>query len=227
MSQKQEIFTLVGGRVKMRRGYYNPTSDAVWLAAFAPTDVKTVLDVGIGSGGVSLCLMSHNPSAEITGLDVSDDMLNACAQNAELNNANIKLLNQDIISWKTDATFDLVVSNPPYFKGTPARHNAHHNVDLVSWCRACLRRVRPQGWFCTIVDAGAVADVVSAMNRVCGDINIMPLFGAKQTAERVLIRGRVGSKAPSILHQGLNMNYELVLRDGLTIAKALSTLGRQ
>ncbi len=211
----------------MRRGHYNPTSDAVWLAAFVPANVRTMLDVGIGSGGVSLCAQSHSPNLEITGLDVSDEMLIACTENMQLNNVNIKLLNQDILTWKTTSTYDVVVSNPPYFKGTPARHNAHHNVDLVAWCRACLRRVRPQGWFCTIVDAGALADVVSVMNKVCGDINIMPLYGAKMVAERVLIRGRVGSKAPTILHQGLKMNYEPVLRDGLTIAKALGTLGQQ
>ena len=45
MTEKQDIFTIMGGRVKMRRGIYNPTSDAVWLAAFVDDTPKTVLDV--------------------------------------------------------------------------------------------------------------------------------------------------------------------------------------
>ncbi len=54
----------MGGRVRMRRGFYNPTSDAVWLAAMAAdTPAKTVLDVGIGTGGAALCLAANRPDA--------------------------------------------------------------------------------------------------------------------------------------------------------------------
>lgn len=226
MSEKQEIFTLMDGRIKMYRGTYNPTSDAVWLAAFAgDTNVKTILDVGIGTGGVALCLGTHLPDAHITGIDVSDTMLTACAQNAELNNSDIELLNADIMTLRTARTFDMVVSNPPYFKGTPAIHNAHHNVDLVKWTRKCVARVRPRGYFCTIIDATVLADVISAMKASCGDIQILPLFGAGRTAERVLLRGRVGVHTGTKLHFGLSMNTESILRDGLTIQKALAKLG--
>ena len=92
MSTKQEIFTLLSDRIKIHRGRYNPTSDAVWLAAFAPHDVKSVLDVGIGTGGVSLCMLAHNPNLEILGLDISPEMLDECAKNIQLNNKNIELL---------------------------------------------------------------------------------------------------------------------------------------
>ncbi|MFQ6702881.1 MAG: tRNA1(Val) (adenine(37)-N6)-methyltransferase [Alphaproteobacteria bacterium] len=227
MSIKQEIFTLVGGRVKMRRGHYNPTSDAVWLAAFAPNDAKTVLDVGIGSGGVSLCLLAHNPDAVITGIDTSDEMLDACRNNAELNGANIELINADINTWRTTRTFDLVITNPPYFNGTPAKHNAHHNADLGAWVARCIARVRPMGTFCIITDATTVARVVAEMSKKLGDITILPLFGARDVAERVLISGRLGSRGISVIHRGQPMNYEPVLRDGLTIADILSRLSQK
>lgn len=227
MSIKQEFFTLVGGRVKMRRGHYNPTSDAVWLAAFAPNDAKTVLDVGIGSGGVSLCLLAHNPDAVITGIDTSDEMLDACRNNAELNGANIELINADINTWRTTRTFDLVITNPPYFNGTPAKHNAHHNADLGAWVARCIARVRPMGTFCIITDATTVARVVAEMSKKLGDITILPLFGARDVAERVLISGRLGSRGISVIHRGQPMNYEPVLRDGLTIADILSRLSQK
>jgi tRNA1(Val) A37 N6-methylase TrmN6 len=227
MNIKQEIFTLVGGRVKMRRGHYNPTSDAVWLVAFAPSGAKTVLDVGIGSGGVSLCLLAHNPDAQITGIDTSDEMLDACRNNAELNGANIELINADINTWRTTRTFDLVITNPPYFNGTPARHNAHHNADLGMWVARCIARVRPMGTFCIITDATTVARVVAEMSKKLGDIIIFPLFGARNVAERVLISGRLGSRGISVMHRGLPMNYEPVLRDGLTIADTLSKLSQK
>lgn len=224
MSEKQEIFTLMGGRVRMRRGFYNPTSDAVWLAAFAPTDVKTVLDVGVGSGGVGLCMLAHNPDLKLTGIDISEDMLAAAQQNVELNNCDIELIQADITTWRTDRTFDVVVTNPPYFRGTPAKHNAHHNADLGLWIRRCVARTKPNGYCCVITDATMVDKIIAEMSVNCGDINIFPLFGARDTAERVLLRGRVGARGGAVLHRGLPMNWEPVLRDGLTIAETLGTL---
>lgn len=227
MSTKQEIFTLMSGRAKFLRSSYNPTSDAVWLAAFAPRGAQTVLDVGIGSGGVSLCLAVHTPDAKITGLDISADMLDICKSNAELNNIDIELVQDDITTWRVNQTFDLVVSNPPYFYGTPAKHNAHHNADLKTWISRCIARVRPMGTFCIIVDAAVAATAIATMAQKLGDITILPLFGARNTAERILISGRLGSRGVTVMHRGLPMNYEPILRDGLTIAESLSTLSKK
>lgn len=227
MRQKQEIFTLMGGRVRMRRGRYNPTSDAVWLASFAPAGAKTVLDAGIGTGGVALCIATRCPDTHITGIDISDEMLAECADNAALNGCDIELIGADITTWRTSRTFDLVVSNPPYFNGTPAIHNAHHNADLGIWTRRCVARVRPRGTFATIVDAAVAPRVIAAMTPACGDIKIMPLFGAKSIAERVLISGRVGIRGGATLYRGMSMNTDAVLRDGLTIWEALTTLDGQ
>lgn len=225
MAQKQDIFTLMGGRVRLWRGRYNPTSDAAWLAAMAAdTRAQTVLDAGIGTGGAALCLMANNPDAVVTGLDISPEMLAECGANAELNGRAVELIKADITTWRTNRTFDLVITNPPYFKGTPAKHNAHHNADLGLWTRKCLARVKPRGTFVIVVDAAAAATIIAQIAEKCGDIEIMPLFGARKTAERVLLRGRLGTRGPTLIHAGLSMNTDAVLRDGLTIAAALSTL---
>ena len=226
MSEKQENFTLLNGRVKMTRGFYNPTSDAVWLAAFAPNGVKTVLDVGIGTGGVSLCLLSHFPDLEITGLDISKEMLDDCEKNMTLNNASIKLLNTDILKWSTTERFDLVITNPPYFNGTPAKHNAHHNTDIKSWTMKCCARVKPNGYICIIIDTLCVAKIISVLDKKhFGNIEIFPLFGAKNSAERAIIRAKQGVKTGTTIFQGTSMNNNSILRDGLTIDSLLATLG--
>lgn len=227
MTTKQDIFTLLGGRIKMRRGLYNPTSDAIWLAAFAPKNIKTVLDVGIGSGGVSLCLLNHTPDAHITGIDTSETMLQECEHNINLNNQHINLIHADINTWRTNQTFDLVITNPPYFYGTPAKHNAHHNANLPLWVSKCISRIRPMGTFCIITDASTLGTVISEMSKKLGNITIIPLFGAKNTAERVLISGRLGTKGISKIYQGFPMNYGPILRDGLTINDILSKLDQK
>ena len=216
MTKKQGFFTIMGGKVKMQHGPYNPTSDAVWLAAFVNGAPKTVLDVGTGTGAVALCLMARIDGINMTAIDVSDEMLAAAKQNFELNGKTADFINADIVSWRTNKTFDLVITNPPYFKGTPATHNAHHNANLTLWTRKCIARVRPNGTFATIVDAVEVATVVSEMSKHCGDIRILPLFSNKDTAERVLLSCRVGRTPNTTVFSGLSMNNK-ILRDGLGI----------
>ena len=227
MKEKQENFTLLNGRVNMKRSKYNPTSDAVWLAAIAPNGAKTVLDVGIGTGGVSLCLLEHNPEMQITGIDISSSMLNNCVENAELNNRQIKIFNQDIFKWSTPEVFDLVITNPPYFRGTPSTKNptAHHNIDICQWTKRCIARAKPNGVFCTIIDAVMLDKVIHVLySKHVGNIEIFPLFGAKKSAERVLIRAKKSVKTGPTIYKGSSMNNDAILRDGLTIDALLGTV---
>ena len=223
MSEKQENFTLLDGRILMAPSLYNPTSDAVWLAAMAPTFVKTVLDVGVGSGGVSLCLLHNNPDAKITGIDISDEMIDACKKNFELNKKEINLIAADIMHWSTTEIFDLVITNPPYFCGTPAKHNAHHNADINQWMKRCVARVKPNGYFCTLIDTQLLCTVLSVLHdKHLGDIHIFPLFSTRDSAERVLIRAKKSVRTGTTLFKGSTMNNDLILRSGLTIDALLN-----
>lgn len=221
MSEKQDIFTIMGGKVKIARGVYNPTSDAVWLAAFVGCNPKTVLDVGAGTGAVALCLMARIKDIQMTELDISQDMLGAAAKNFALNNQVAEFINADILSWRTKRTFDLVITNPPYFRGTPAMHNAHHNADLGEWTRRCIARVKPNGMFATIIDAKMLGVIVANMAAHCGDIKILPLFSKKTTAERVLVSGRVGSRTGTTIFTGISINCDKILRDGLSVQQLM------
>jgi tRNA1(Val) A37 N6-methylase TrmN6 len=216
MAQKQGHFGLLNGRIKFRRGKYNPTSDAVWLAAF--TEAKhgaTVLDIGIGTGGVALCLASRRPDLKITGIDRSEEMLSECFLNAALNEVEIELLQADILNWKTNRTFDVVITNPPYFKGTPAKHGAHHGADIFEWIKRSLQRVRPRGKIFMILDAVETGKAIAALVAGnAGDIKIVPLFSKQTSAERVLISARLGVKTGTTLRSGFSMNDERILRDG-------------
>jgi len=225
MPKKQEKFTLLNGQVVMESSIYNPTSDAVWLAAFAPRGAKTVLDIGIGTGGVSLCLLQHEPNAKITGIDVSDEMLAACQKNIDLNKKQIRLINADIFNWSTPEVFDLVITNPPYFTGTPAHHGAHHNVDIERWIKRSVARVKPNGYFCTIVDTLVMDKVISVLcDKHLGDTQMYPLFGSKHCAERVLIRAKKGSHAGATVFKGSSMNDDRILRSGMTVGAMMATL---
>lgn len=219
MDQKQDFFTVLNGRVIFRRGKYNLTSDAVWLAASvaAPkTTHPTVLDVGVGTGGAALCLMARLNGVRMTGIDISDAMLAECTGNVALNNHNIDLIHADILAWKTDRTFDIVMTNPPYFRGRARRTHpaAHHNADLTAWTAACIRRVRPRGYFYCIVDAAAATEIIAALHSGnMGDVTIIPLIAKGIYAERVLINARLGSRGGARVRKSLTMNDDRILRE--------------
>ena len=74
-----------------------------------------ILDIGTGSGAISIALAKELPESEVLGLDVSDDALKMAVINRELNNvSNLKFLKSDVFQYVREKNYDLIVSNPPY-----------------------------------------------------------------------------------------------------------------
>ena len=80
-------------------------------------DLKLVLDVGTGSGCIA-CMIAKYTSSQVIGLDISSDALRTALDNASKLNLNNRAIfrKSDIFSnVKEGETFDMIVSNPPYF----------------------------------------------------------------------------------------------------------------
>ena len=75
-----------------------------------------VLDVGTGSGAIALAIARERPRAVITATDISQESLKIAQENAERHEMaeRIQTLEGDLLEPVAGATFDLVVSNPPY-----------------------------------------------------------------------------------------------------------------
>ena len=81
----------------------------------------TILDIGAGSGCISISLAKNIPTAKVVGLDVSAEALHVAKQNAALNKVDITYVKADVLddsSWNVfkDLKFDTIVSNPPYVR---------------------------------------------------------------------------------------------------------------
>ena len=77
----------------------------------------TVLDIGTGSGCLSLALKQKFPYAQVTGLDISEEALEVAQRNAVKNGLNVDFLFADILDrsgWRNFPSCDLIISNPPY-----------------------------------------------------------------------------------------------------------------
>ncbi|MFM9277825.1 class I SAM-dependent methyltransferase [Paenibacillus jiagnxiensis] len=77
-----------------------------------------ILDVGTGPGFFAV-LLSHM-GHQVTAIDSSPEMVARAKQNAQKYNCNIKIIETDIIEYKTEETFDIIISrNVTWFLYNP------------------------------------------------------------------------------------------------------------
>lgn len=88
----------------------------VALKAFPEHAPWSVLDLGVGSGAILLAILAERPAARGLGVDVSEEALAVARDNAaNLGLAGrLALLRGDWADGLAEASFDLVVANPPY-----------------------------------------------------------------------------------------------------------------
>lgn len=124
------------------------STDGVLLGAWTRTKPNArIIDIGTGTGLLSLMCAQRFPQAQITAVDINS----LAIENAQTNirrspwGDRITLLNQDILSWDKVAHFDTIICNPPYFNSGEssahfgraiARHSdalPHHKLLDVCW----------------------------------------------------------------------------------------------
>ena len=80
-----------------------------------------ILDIGTGSGCIAVTLAKHLLDAEVTALDISKTALDMVKQNADLNDAAINCIHDNILNpsdflCNVLFKYDIIVSNPPYVR---------------------------------------------------------------------------------------------------------------
>lgn len=81
----------------------------------------SVLDIGTGSGCISIAIKKTKEHAHITAIDISKDALGIARENAKEQKTDIDFLELDFLdenSWKNLGSYDVIISNPPYVPET-------------------------------------------------------------------------------------------------------------
>ena len=77
----------------------------------------SILDIGAGSGCISIALQKNLPGSSVTGIDISEAALKLAGKNARDQKAPIRFLEIDFLNEGARSAlerFDVIVSNPPY-----------------------------------------------------------------------------------------------------------------
>ena len=105
-----------GRSFSINENVLDPRSDTETLIDFViEKPVKSVLELGTGSGAIAITLACEWKEVHITATDISEDALWLAKINAEKFNVQNKIhfLKSDWFE-TVKGTFDLIISNPPY-----------------------------------------------------------------------------------------------------------------
>lgn len=108
-----------------------------WTFRQCPLEVNHILDVGCGSGRFLIPLTRKGYN--VTGLDISKDMLEECARRLKKQNLRTDLIHQDLKTMDFDSKFDALLcmdSVISYFLETE---------EIINILKRFHRALRPQG----------------------------------------------------------------------------------
>ncbi len=221
------IDRLLGGKLLLQqpiRGF-RASIDAMLLAAAVDASLRPassaaqieILDAGCGIGTASLCLAQRLSSMEVTGLEIDASTADLARDNVARNGLDdrITIVLGDMLlppQPLRQRQFSAVMTNPPFHPrhGPAATDDARAlaTMDAVgptAWLGACLKRVASGGQLVLIHRADCLPALLSAMNDVAGQIEVIPLWPKAngQHAKRVIVRCRKGSRGPASLLPGL------------------------
>lgn len=160
---KERLFRFKRFKVSHARSSMPVGVDGVLIGAWADVPGSRVLDVGTGCGLIALMIAQRAPEAEILGIDIHAPSIEEARENFSQSPWSDRLRGE-CVSFSdiehSGSRFDLVVSNPPFFKSgvkefDSARIVARHQGELSpeSLIKSMPSLLSPKGRLCMILPA--------------------------------------------------------------------------
>lgn len=120
---------------------------------------KQILDVGTGSGLIALMLAQRYPRSQVTGIELHGPSAEQARENAASSPFadRLQILHGDFLEYSFGQQFELIVSNPPFFRGNTSTGNPQRD-------RARHEEFLPQGKFlakaASLLEPGGILAVI-------------------------------------------------------------------
>lgn len=100
--------------ISVAKTVYEPTEDSILLADYASMQSGRILEIGCGSGIVSLSAAAADAKNKVLGVDINPAAVGCAKANAAKNKIkNCKFIQSDLFS-NVEGKFNVILFNPPY-----------------------------------------------------------------------------------------------------------------
>ena len=101
------------------------------IEIFKNHESPKILELGTGSGIISIVLQKELSNPNITAVDISEEALNIAKMNAEKHEiSDIRFVVSDWFSEIMNEKFDLIISNPPYVDRSKLSNEELFGIDM-------------------------------------------------------------------------------------------------
>lgn len=221
-------FSLFHHRSTMKVG-----TDAVLLGRWVevcPEDV--CLDIGTGCGILPL-MLAQKGVARFDAVDLDADSVAEAGENfaASQWRDRLQVYQSDIRAFEPNRSYDLIVSNPPFFinsfKSERKRKNlARHTDDSLSFeelCKTAKRLLKPEGRFALVLPYAGADDFIAIAERhglyLHKQMDIIPVEGKEPNRVNLEMRlvPKTSPEKECFIIRGLDdrltEQYHLFLKD--------------
>ena len=187
--------------------------DSVLLSDFAKEikDNSKIIDLGTGTGIISILLSAKTKPKEIIGIELQEEVAEMAQRSIKLNNLenlikiqneNIKILDKKLENGK----YDVIVTNPPYMKANSGLKNdnklkliSRHEVEcnLEDIARVSNRLLKENGEVYMVHRPDRLVDIMEIFRRYNLEIKKMRLVHSNEEsgANLILIKAIKNGKA--------------------------------
>lgn len=202
-----------GMKVVQNPDWFSFSLDSVLLPRFVTLnkDVKNILDIGTGNAPIPL-ILSTKTKAKIFGIEIQPDIYELAKESIAINNleSQVQLINDDVKNidqYFETGFFDVIVSNPPYFKlqekskknidihKTIARHELKLNSEDI--IKLASRYLKNNGILAIVHRSDRLIELIELFRKYKIEPKKIQLIYPKENTEAniVLIEGRKGGNA--------------------------------
>lgn len=136
-------------------------TDSVILGAWTPAyQPQRILDIGAGTGILSLMMAQRFPQALIHSIEIDAETAQECKQNITSSpwKGRITVFQTDIRDFSASNSYDLILSNPPFFSEDTHSPNqkrslarASHSLPFAQLLNCVNKFLSPKGTFSVVI----------------------------------------------------------------------------
>ena len=176
----ESIIPLLNKNLKIiqRSDYFNFSIDSLLISEFIniQKNTKKILDLGTGNAAIPLFL-SKKTSAKIYGIEIQEISYNLALRNININSLNEQIYiiydnMKNYLKYFNVGSFDIVISNPPFFKINEntnflneleqlsiARHEV--KINLEELIKIASKLVKDRGYFYLVHRADRLSEILN------------------------------------------------------------------